>query len=607
MLLPILQGLAVAPGSPPSEPWQVGVGGQPSAAAEPSPTPAEQQEDAECAAEGQVISRAKQRGMPAARKDRAEERQRKSAPDSKSGSDMSLRVSVGHTSLDDSRTGPAAAPPVTAASVPVPIVPRVGKGGGSGGGGGGGKGSGFGKGSYRGGKGTGMHGGKGKGMRGGKGKGTHSQGGTGKGVMWRPLVTFSAAPASSNAIIAPTAVSAAAAAPAAASVPAPAPVANALTGPSAAATAPGPSGPVGTAPTAFSLKLLCCAFNGASCGLRWYQVADTRPGRGELLRTDAGQLPCISVGGAPLGTAAHQKVDLRIHARRPSGGESRFGPSPLELEPSSETDGSSWKKVTCGVPAELSLKIVSDLKQARQGKKGIGAQWRQRKKELEAAGDEELYRHPENPFAYELVVQAFRSDTLVPVSAELVLGPFEVFNNATSAVRCTPHAARSTPHAARYTPQHAARRTPYARSPARTALPLGTPFSSHLPCASTGESRLQLSCQAVDGRRGRARQRGQEAKAQFFSDRRRADRPHREGREEPIRAEVEGACLRACRHACLRPYRRACRIISHPREQAAAACAYHRHAYRASGRRQARSQQPFQQPEVTRPDAGLNV
>jgi hypothetical protein len=474
---PILQGLAVASGPPPSEPWQVGVGAQPSAAAEPSPTPAEQQEDAECAAEEEVSARAKQRGKAAARNHRAEGRRHRRAPDSKSGSDMSLRVSVGHTSLDDSRTAPAvaslvtAAPPVTATPPVTAMVSKGGKGGGSGGGGG--KGSGFGKGSHHGGKGKGMHGGKGKGvhggkgkgMRGGKGKGTHSQGGTGKGWTSLAPVAFSAAAASSTAIIAPTAVSAAAAAaPASVAVPAsvaaPAPVSNALTGPAATATAN-------------SLELLCHAINGARCRLRRYQVADTRLGRGELLRTDAGQLPWFTVVGGALRVAS-PRVDLHFHARRPSGCESRFGASRLELEPSSKT-------VTCGLRTELPLKIVSDLKQARQGKKGIGAQWCQRRKELEAEGGEEhgeeLHLHPENPFAYELVVQAFRSSTTLAVSAELVLGPFEVFNNATSAVRCTPHATRRTLHATRYT-LHATRR------------PSTPPSASHSLHASTVESRL---------------------------------------------------------------------------------------------------------------------
>ena len=137
-----------------------------------------------------------------------------------------------------------------------------------------------------------------------------------------------------------------------------------------------------------------------------------------MLRTDAGQLPRISVVGGPR-QADPPRVELRFHARRPSGGEAHLGPSRLELEPSS-------KEVTCGLPTELSLKIVSDLKQAQQ--KSIGAR------------------------SYALVVQAFQIGTTLAASAELELGPFEVFNNATSAVRCKPHAARRTPHAARRNP-----------------------------------------------------------------------------------------------------------------------------------------------------------
>ena len=79
----------------PRPPWQVGVG----AAAEPAPTPAEQQEDAECDAEEELCARAKQQGTSAARKKRYEEKQRVSAP----GSDV-LRVSA-----------PAAAPACSAA------------------------------------------------------------------------------------------------------------------------------------------------------------------------------------------------------------------------------------------------------------------------------------------------------------------------------------------------------------------------------------------------------------------------------------------------------------------------------------------------------------
>ena len=72
---------------------------------------------------------------------------------------------------------------------------------------------------------------------------------------------------------------------------------------------------------------------------------------------------------------------------------------------------------------------------------------RREEEELAAEGGEEpIHLDPEN--AYVLVVQAFRNGKLEPVSAELVLGPFEVFNHATSAVRCTPHA---TPHATRRT------------------------------------------------------------------------------------------------------------------------------------------------------------
>ena len=157
-----------------------------------------------------------------------------------------------------------------------------------------------------------------------------------------------------------------------------------------------------------------------------------------MLKTDVGELPYISVSGGAVRTAVHQKVDLHCYARRPSGGESRFGPSRLELEPSS-------KSVTRGSRDKLSLKIVSAVCSRRE------------EEELEAEeGEEPIHLDPEN--AYVLVVQAFRMGKLEPVSAELVLGPFEVFNHATSAVRCTPHATRRASQP-RYTP-HAARAQP---------------------------------------------------------------------------------------------------------------------------------------------------
>ena len=167
------------------------------------------------------------------------------------------------------------------------------------------------------------------------------------------------------------------------------------------------------------------------------------------MKTDAGELPYISVSGGAVRTAVHQKVDLHCYARRPSGGESRFGPSRLELEPSS-------KSVTRGSRDKLSLKIVSAVCSRRE-----------EEEELEAEeGEEPIHLDPEN--AYVLVVQAFWCGKPEPVSAELVLGPFEVFNHATSAVRCTPHATRRA--------SHATRRTPHVRNPARIALPLDNPL-----------------------------------------------------------------------------------------------------------------------------------
>ena len=60
----------------PRPPWQVDVG----AAAEPAPTPAELQEDAECDAEEELCAMAKQQGTSAARKKRYEEKQNAGVP-----------------------------------------------------------------------------------------------------------------------------------------------------------------------------------------------------------------------------------------------------------------------------------------------------------------------------------------------------------------------------------------------------------------------------------------------------------------------------------------------------------------------------------------------
>ena len=92
--------------------------------------------------------------------------------------------------------------------------------------------------------------------------------------------------------------------------------------------------------------------------------------------------------------------------------------------------------VPCGQRTELRLKIVSSVYKKDQ----IAWNWNRHKEKV--GGHEQLHLDPEslklhldpaNPFAYVLVVRAFRGGE--PVSAELVLGPFEFFNNDTSAVR----------------------------------------------------------------------------------------------------------------------------------------------------------------------------
>jgi len=191
------------------------------------------------------------------------------------------------------------------------------------------------------------------------------------------------------------------------------------------------------------------------------------------LKTDAGQLPYLSVSGGAVRTAVHKKVDLHCYARRHSGGESRSGSSILELEPSS-------KSVTRGSRDQLSLKIVSPVCSRREEEK------------LEAEEDEEaIHLDPVNAYKYVLVVQAFSSGKLEPVSAELVLGPFEVFNHPTSAVRCTPHATRHTPHATRHTP-HATRHTPHATRRASHAACRAS-HATRRTCATLPELRCPLT------------------------------------------------------------------------------------------------------------------
>jgi len=131
--------------------------------------------------------------------------------------------------------------------------------------------------------------------------------------------------------------------------------------------------------------------------------------------------------------------------------------------------------VPCGQRTKLQLKIVSGVCYTDH-KRGKTFDWNQHKKVLlKAGGRGKLHLDPANPFAYVLVVQAFRSGE--PVSAELVLGPFEFFNNDTSAVRCTPRATRRMLHATRHAP-HAACGTSAPRYP----------LTPPPPC--TGESRL---------------------------------------------------------------------------------------------------------------------
>ena len=102
----------------------------------------------------------------------------------------------------------------------------------------------------------------------------------------------------------------------------------------------------------------------------------------EFLKTDAGQLPYISiVGGAA--QAAPQQVVLHFHARRPPACEARFGPSRLELESSSMT-------VPCGQRTELRLKIVSKVF-CTDHKRGKTFDWNEHKKALLKAN---LNPHP---------------------------------------------------------------------------------------------------------------------------------------------------------------------------------------------------------------------
>lgn len=139
-------------------------------------------------------------------------------------------------------------------------------------------------------------------------------------------------------------------------------------------------------------EISCCSSSGAACRLQAHQIAGKR---GNPLKTDGGEHLHLRVKGGEMTTS----VQLRFGVER--------GPGHADLRPRTLGLDKTEQRVRCQALTPITLKMVDQLPSKR----------------------------PKQGNVFVLSVQAFScADESKALSAQVRLGPFEVFNNMTTAM-----------------------------------------------------------------------------------------------------------------------------------------------------------------------------